>query len=180
MIMVRHIKKTWRQFLHQKVVSHTLDNQRNIWWDPTGRFLGPGRVRNGPIALLKLNVRWKNHWEQKVNVILKMINPYIESRNAREKMQWSSQNWSERLKLPTLHRYYWRYSRKELLIRKNLMREGGEGGGWPPEWPVWLSGLWTWPLLLIPPVPGVRKVGGAALAIMGLEWTGGRGTWNIW
>ena len=48
----------------------------------------------------------KSNESKKVNVILKMINPYIESRNAREKMQWSSQNWSERLKLPTLHRYY--------------------------------------------------------------------------
>ena len=54
MIIVRHIKKTCKQFLHQKVVSHVEDNQRNIWWDPTGRFLGPGWVRNGPIALLKM------------------------------------------------------------------------------------------------------------------------------
>ena len=61
------------QFLHQKAVSHTLDNQRNIWWDPAGRFLGPGRVRNGPIALLKLNVSERSINGKKVNDILKMV-----------------------------------------------------------------------------------------------------------
>ena len=71
--------------MHQKAVSHTLDNQRNIWWDPAGRFLGPRRVRNGPIALLKCSEREKKHIGQKVNVILKMTYPYIESRNARGK-----------------------------------------------------------------------------------------------
>ena len=39
--------------LHKKAVSHTLDDQWYIWWDKAGRFLGPRRVRNGPIALLK-------------------------------------------------------------------------------------------------------------------------------
>ena len=39
--------------LLKEAVSHMLDNQWYIWWDKAGRFLGPRRVRNGPIALLK-------------------------------------------------------------------------------------------------------------------------------
>ena len=129
----------------------------------------------------------KSNESKKVNVILKMINPYIESHNAREKMQWSSQNWSERLKLPTLHRYYWRYSRKELLIRKNLMSEGGEGGadrqnGQPDYLDSEHGRSFSYLLSLV-----WGNGGGAALAIMGLEWTGGgahetfdKHTWSIW
>ena len=44
-------------FFLKKAVSHMLDNQWYIWWDKAGRFLGPRRVRNGPIALLKVNDR---------------------------------------------------------------------------------------------------------------------------
>ena len=115
--------------MHQKVVSHVEDNQRNIWWDPTGRFLGPGWVRNGPIALLKCSEREKKQIGQKVNVILKMTYPYIESRNARGKKQWSSQNWSERLQTFNAPQVLLMNSSKRAAYKENLMREGLEVDG---------------------------------------------------
>ena len=55
-IRVRHVKIIKIVFA-PKAVSHMSDNQWYIWWDRLGRFLGPRRVRNDPIALLKINVR---------------------------------------------------------------------------------------------------------------------------
>ena len=37
--------------LLKEAVSHMLDNQWYIWWDKAGKFLGPRRVRNGPICI---------------------------------------------------------------------------------------------------------------------------------
>ena len=42
-------------FSLKKAVSHMSDNQQYTWWDKAGEFLGPERVRNVPIALLKVN-----------------------------------------------------------------------------------------------------------------------------
>ena len=41
--------------LLKEAISHILDNQWYIWWDKAGGFLGPRRVRNGPIALHKMS-----------------------------------------------------------------------------------------------------------------------------
>ena len=53
--MIRHKKIMLTSVFLKKAVSHMSDNQWYIWWDKVGKFLGPGRVRNGPIALLKVN-----------------------------------------------------------------------------------------------------------------------------
>ena len=58
-----------------------------------------------------------------------MINPYIESRNARGKKQWSSQNWSERLQTFNAPQVLLVNSRKRAAYKENLMREGVEGEG---------------------------------------------------
>ena len=58
-----------------------------------------------------------------------MINPYIESRNARGKMQWSSQNWSERLQTFNAPQVLLVNSRKRAAYKENLMREGVEREG---------------------------------------------------
>ena len=59
----------------------------------------------------------------------KMISPYIESRNARGKMQWSSQNWSERLQTFNAPQVLLMNSSKRAAYKENLMREGVEGEG---------------------------------------------------
>ena len=48
-------KRLLTSVLHKEAVSHMLDNQWYIWWDKAGKFLGPRRVRNGPIALHKMS-----------------------------------------------------------------------------------------------------------------------------
>ena len=44
-------KRLLTSVLHKKAVSHTLDNHWSIWWDKAGKFLGPRRVRKGPICI---------------------------------------------------------------------------------------------------------------------------------
>jgi len=46
-----------------------------------------------------------------------------------EKMQWSSQNWSERLQTFNAPQVLLMNSRKRAAYKENLMREGVEGEG---------------------------------------------------
>ena len=58
-----------------------------------------------------------------------MTYPYIESRNARGKKQWSSQNWSERLQTFNAPQVLLMNSRKRAAYKENLTREGVEVDG---------------------------------------------------
>ena len=89
-------------------------------------------------------------------------------------MQWSSQNWSERLQTFNAPQVLLTNSRKRAAYKENLMREGVEGEGadrqkGQPEYP---NSACDRSFSCLCPC-GVRKRGGAALAIMGLKWTGG-------
>ena len=56
------------------------DNQQYTWWDKAGEFLGPERVRNVPIALLKVND------SQKKQQYTKTKQPYFDWVIQEEKM----------------------------------------------------------------------------------------------